>query len=162
MMLTAVMGALAILLIVAAVTDAMSYLIPNWISVALVVLFLVSAGLGGGALVSILPHIWTALATFAVGCAIFAFRLMGGGDVKLWAAIALWLGPDLILPHAVLVALLGGLFGVAIFAARLARERLKPRPTFSAVSKSPVPYGIAIAAAALVLLPQIKGVAPLH
>jgi prepilin peptidase CpaA len=94
-----------------------------------------------------------ALVVLAAGFALFALRVIGGGDAKLAAATTLWLGFGLTLPYLVYAALLGGVLTLAILALRrlpltpfLARyrwlERLHDR-------KSGVPYGIALAMAGL-------------
>jgi prepilin peptidase CpaA len=98
-------------------------------------------------------HMACALVVLAAGFALFALRIIGGGDAKLAAATTLWLGFGLTLPYLVYAALLGGVLTLAILALRrmpltpfLARyrwlERLHDR-------KSGVPYGIALAMAGL-------------
>jgi prepilin peptidase CpaA len=98
-------------------------------------------------------HAAAGLAVLVVGFTLFAFRWIGGGDAKLAAVTALWLGFELTLPYLVQAALLGGALTLMILAFRgvplvpaIARvgwlERLHDR-------KSGVPYGIALAAAGL-------------
>jgi prepilin peptidase CpaA len=98
-------------------------------------------------------HAAAGLAVLVVGFTLFAFRWIGGGDAKLAAVTALWLGFELTLPYLVQAALLGGILTLLILAFRgmpmvpvIARvtwlERLHDR-------KSGVPYGIALAAAGL-------------
>ncbi|MEO9298849.1 A24 family peptidase [Devosia alba] len=100
-------------------------------------------------------HVLCAALVLAVGFAFFAFGWIGGGDAKLAAATALWLGFDLAVPFLVYSALLGGVLTLAILGLRnlplmpvLARygwlERLHDR-------KSGVPYGIALAIAGLLI-----------
>lgn len=80
-----------------------------------------------------------ALATFAVGAVLFHLGLVGGGDVKLVAAAALWLGAAAVWPFLLVTAVAGGalavLFLVRAALAGLARDA---RPS--------LPYGVAIAA----------------
>lgn len=100
-------------------------------------------------------HVLCAALVLAVGFAFFAFGWIGGGDAKLAAATALWLGFDLAVPFLVYSTLLGGVLTLAILGLRnlplmpvLARygwlERLHDR-------KSGVPYGIALAIAGLLI-----------
>jgi prepilin peptidase CpaA len=140
------------LLIVAAISDGARYTIPNWISIALVIGFAIMFAVCFEH-VSLWPRIWTALGMLGFGSVIFAFGLMGGGDVKLWSAVALWLGPDLVWTHLVLVALLGGLLGLGLLTAR--RLRVARTGKGLALGESFVPYGIPIAVGALLLLPQL-------
>ncbi len=84
-----------------------------------------------------------ALATFVVLAGLFALRAMGGGDVKLLAALALWIEPSWFLKLLVMMALLGGvltLFFAAWHVIRGSKERLA------------IPYGVAIAFAGLWML----------
>ncbi len=78
----------------------------------------------------------------------FGLRLLGGGDVKLIAALALWLPPGEIVPMLLSTALCGAAMGLAAWlAARLRRAPVRP-----------VPYGLAIAVGTSVALaPAIGG-----
>jgi prepilin peptidase CpaA len=150
--LTAAAG-FAILLLLAAASDVRSYTIPNWISIALVLGFALAVPFSAGQ-IPVVYHVLTACAVFAGTFVLFWLRLMGGGDVKLWAAVALWLGPDLIATHVILVAVLGGLLGVVLLVRRTAGRRSDVQPL-----RSSVPYGVPIAAAALWLLPRLPIIA---
>lgn len=98
-------------------------------------------------------HALCGLAVLVAGFAFFAFGWIGGGDAKLAAAIALWLGFGQAMPFLIYAALFGGVLTLAILGLRnlplmpvIARhqwlERLHDR-------KSGVPYGIALAIAGL-------------
>jgi prepilin peptidase CpaA len=143
---------LALLLLAAAASDGLRYVIPNWISVAVVFLFGLTAAFWHIDPSQLQARVLVAVGTLMVGFGLFSLGFMGGGDVKLWSAIALWLGPHLIWPHLILVGLLGGLLGIVLLVARSIRPR---DSAASAVGKTHVPYGIAITGAALVLFPQI-------
>jgi prepilin peptidase CpaA len=71
--------------------------------------------------------------------------MMGGGDVKLAAALALWFSPVSILKFLVLMSLAGGVLTLAVLAWHRARNR-EGRPE--------VPYGVAIAFGGLAILAQ--------
>jgi prepilin peptidase CpaA len=149
-------GLFLALLAAAAVADLLWYRIPNLVTGALTLLFVVAA-LPQALAQPWLAHLAVGGAALVVGFALFSFGAMGGGDVKLLAATALWMGPGLILPHLVLMALLGlglmlvllgcryGLKGLR----RLAPERVG-RLALPAVLEPgrAVPYGVAIAASA--------------
>jgi len=84
-----------------------------------------------------------ALATFAVLAALFALRAMGGGDVKLLTALALWIAPLLFVKLIVIMALLGGVLTIVFGAWHVMRRQR---------GKLAIPYGVAIAMAGLWVL----------
>ena len=138
------LAALAIALLVAAVTDLRSRHIANWLTggIALAApLFWWASGL------ALWPDVaWqfgVALATFAVLAALFAMKAMGGGDVKLLTALALWIAPTLFLKLLIFMALIGGVLTL-IFGARNIMRRQR--------EKLAIPYGVAIAMAGLWVL----------
>ena len=98
-----------------------------------------------------------AAAVFIVGALLFSRGLIGGGDVKLLAAATLWAGPAATVSLLVLTSLLGGLLclllltpiGALIAAVRpIVRDSGDPARGANPVL---VPYGVAIAAAALIV-----------
>jgi len=147
------------LLILAAASDARRYLIPNWISVGIIILFLPYALLSPVG-VNWLGGLVTAAAALAVGFGLHALRLMGGGDIKLITACALWAGPALIAPFLVIVSVAGGALAAGLLIGRgvaSARRRRSAPPGEAVTSGTPlmrqkVPYGLAIAAGGIFLL----------
>lgn len=135
------LAALCVLLIVAAVGDARSYIIPNRLNAAIALLAIpwwaTSAHLGWGVLAT---QALLAGGVFIVLLGLFAAGLMGGGDVKLLAALALWVPP---LPFAELFAMVA-VFGGLLTAGLLVAHRLRRRE-----GAPEIPYGIAISAGAL-------------
>ena len=137
------------LLVWAAVTDLREFLIPNRISVAIVALY------PAHVLASAQPVDWVGALiacgiVFAVGFALFALRITGGGDVKLLAATALWAGPDLVMPFLLVTAVAGGVLAlVKLGQLRLARARQGDSAQTSEPLKQNVPYGLAIVASGL-------------
>lgn len=137
-------AALCGVLAYAAFCDVRSYTISNRICVAVAVLYAVH-GLSGASI----DWMW-ALATgglvFLAGAALFAAGAIGGGDVKLMAALGLWAGPKLLLPFLAVTSFAGG--AVALFV--LLRCRLAAQPAGAEMAGSAqaaaVPYGVAIAA----------------
>ncbi len=138
------LGALAIGLLVAAFTDIRRRQIDNWLNGAIALgapLFWWASGL------SLWPGVaWQlaiALGSFVILAGLFAIRAMGGGDVKLLTALALWIEPTWFLRLVIIMALVGGVLTIVLGAwhvARRQRERLA------------VPYGVAIAGAGLWVL----------
>ena len=140
---TVLLGLLAALLIAAIGTDLRARLIPNWLtgSVALLAIgWWLAAELAPR---DMLFQAILAILAFGVFAIVFAFGAMGGGDVKLIAALALWLPAPLLLKMLVLMAIGGGLLTVAMLILHAARH---------AEGRPEIPYGVAIAGATLFIL----------
>lgn len=134
------LAALAIALLVAAVTDIQRRQIDNWLNAAIALgapLFWLATGLSLDDMGWQLAIAAGALAVFA---GLFAMGWMGGGDVKLLTALALWLQPYWFAQVLVVMAIAGGVLTVLCVGWNLARRR-KDRPA--------IPYGIAISGAGL-------------
>lgn len=147
-----------LLLIAAAVSDLVTMTIPNWLTAALAVLFPVAALASGLSLADAGLHLACGVGLLVICFGMFARGWIGGGDAKLAAALALFMGPSLVLPWVFLTAILGGVLTLALLG-----SRRFPLPLFCAqqpwiarlhAPTTGVPYGIAIAAAGLFLLPQ--------
>jgi prepilin peptidase CpaA len=147
----------------AASSDLLTMTISNRIPLALASGFLLLATACGFSPQAVLWHTFAGLAVLAAGLALFARGLVGGGDAKLAAVAALWLGLDRLADFALLSSLLGG----AVTLATLAFRRM-PLPTGLADKVQAmrlhqpdggVPYGIALAAAALVIYPSTSWMA---
>lgn len=135
------LGMLAIALVIAAFTDLRSRRIGNWLTGAIAIgapLFWWASGL------SLWPEVamqlGVALATFAVLAGLFAIRAMGGGDVKLLTALALWIEPMAFVRLIMVMALLGGVLTIAFGGWHLMRRQR---------DKIAIPYGVAISLAGL-------------
>jgi prepilin peptidase CpaA len=148
------------LLAVAAACDLASFTIPNLLSLALAVIFALfglAVGLPPGGFAF---HLLAGLIALVAGFALFAFGYIGGGDAKLFAAVALWLGLHDLPAYALVASLMGGLLTLALLSLRqwplpasLARFdwiiRLHEK-------SSGIPYGVALASGALVILPHAE------
>ena len=150
--------AFPLLVLTAAFRDAISFTIPNWISLALLALFPVAALAGGLPLPATGLHLAVGAGALAAGMAMFALRWAGGGDAKLFAVIALWLGWPALLTFVVWTALAGGALAFGLLALRSARARplILIGPPWMARLAEPgagVPYGLALAAGALLAFP---------
>jgi len=155
-----ILGAVPALLIAAAICDAGSFRIPNAFSLALAGLFPLVAVFAGLPLDVAGLHALAGAIGLAIGVTLFAFGHVGGGDAKLFAVAALWVGLDDLFGYALIASLFGGGLAVAILLLRRA-----PMPALLtgqgwllrlADPKSGVPYGVALAAAALAVLPQTE------
>jgi prepilin peptidase CpaA len=138
--------ALAAILVIAAVIDVRTFTISNrlnltvalgapvyWLSVAMAPWPGVAIQLAAGGIV------------FALLAGAFSIGMMGGGDVKLAAALALWFPPAGTLRFLVLMSIAGGVLTLGILAWHRARRR-EGRPQ--------IPYGVAIAFGGLAILAQ--------
>ncbi|EKV28668.1 Type IV prepilin peptidase TadV/CpaA [Caenispirillum salinarum AK4] len=142
-------------LIVAAIWDGMKYRIPNLLTVLLAASF-VPAALLAPQPVDWAWHLGAAALVFGGGAACFAMGWLGGGDVKLAAAVALWLGP--LTPVFLLaMAVAGGVVALVVLGVRRLVARLgggrstgAPLPRLLTAGEG-VPYGLAIAAGGLVM-----------
>lgn len=108
---------LAGLLVTGALSDIDCRRLPNWLTGAVAALY------GLFVVVSPTPVDWgsaflVASSVFALGFACFAFQLMGGGDVKLLAGLALWAGIEHIALFLTVTSLAGGLLSLAILMLR--------------------------------------------
>ena len=138
------LAALAIALLVAAFTDLRSRRIDNWLIAAVALgapVFWWASGLSLWPGVAL--QMGVAAVTFVSLAALFALRAMGGGDVKLLTALALWIAPPLFLKLVVIMALLGGVLTLVFGAWHIARRRR---------DRLAIPYGVAIALAGLWVL----------
>lgn len=128
---------LAAMLIVAATGDLRSRLIPNWLNAAIALLAIPYWWFAGLSLwPDIVAQIAVAAALFGLFALAFRFGMMGGGDVKLIAAIALWLPLSAVVKLLVIMSIAGGV----ISAAMMLRQRLRKKE-----GALEVPYGVAIA-----------------
>ena len=148
------LGLLAILLIVAAVVDVRTYTISNGLNAAVALLaplFWWSIGLPLWPDAAI--QIGVALGIFALLAITFYMGMMGGGDVKLAAAIALWFPPATSLRFLVYMSLAGGLLTIIVLLIHRIRGKA-PIVEGEKAARVEVPYGVAIAAGALWILAQ--------
>ncbi len=138
------LGALAIALLVAAFTDIRRRQIDNWLNGAIAATAPVYWWASGLALwPDVAWQVGVALVTLAVLAVLFAMRAMGGGDVKLLTALALWIQPLWFVRLLIGMALIGGVLTIVLGAWHVIRRRRE---------RLAVPYGVAISSAALWVL----------
>jgi prepilin peptidase CpaA len=145
------------LMALSASMDLLTFTIPNRICVSLALGYLVLAAPLGVPAADILLNMSCALAILALAFVMFNLGWVGGGDAKLAAATAMWLGWSSILDYGVAAAIFGGVLTLIILGARMAPlpAGLGRVPWVARLhdSKSGVPYGIALAAAGLMQYP---------
>lgn len=150
----AVVSIFAVLVLVAAMRDLVSFTIPNWISLALAGAFLPAALIVGLPLPTIAWCGGVGIAMLVVGVGMFAMRWIGGGDAKLMAAASLWLGLQGLAPFVIYTALAGGALALLLLGMRSAWVRPfaaggPPWVDRLATPGGSAPYGVAIALGAL-------------
>jgi prepilin peptidase CpaA len=157
-MLSLLIAGFALLMLISAFYDAATMTIPNWISGALVVLFIIIAPLAGLSWHEIGLHAASGFGILVLTIIMFSLRWIGGGDAKLFAAGALWIGWPTLLLYVIYTALAGGVLTLFLLVVRK-----YPMPAFLVRWKwsarllkhgGDVPYGIGICVGALLALPE--------
>ncbi len=141
----------------AASSDLLTMTIPNRVSLIMVGGFVLLAVTTGMSLEQLALHAGAGLLVLAIAFGFFARGWIGGGDAKLAAATALWFGFEHLMEYALYGSIFGGVLTLALLQyraiplpgmliGRVWAERLHE-------PKGGVPYGIALAAAAMVVYP---------
>ena len=135
------LGTLVLLLLSCGIEDARGRTIANWKNAAIALLapawwWAQGFGLWPDAAI----QLGIAIVVFALFCAAFAYGQMGGGDVKLIGALALWLPFQPLLNTLLVMSLAGGVLTLLMVAERAWRKRQ---------GQLEIPYGVAIVFAAL-------------
>jgi prepilin peptidase CpaA len=177
------LAGLVALLALAALTDLRARRIPNRLTIGIAALYPVYV------LISPTPVAWlgalgAAAAVFMLGILLFARQLIGGGDVKLIAAVTLWAGVDQLALFGMVTCLAGGALALASLWYRRWHDLIgahmaalgwnlapagRPQPTDTACSEATevasststgqaaitLPYGIAIAAGGLAVIAEL-------
>jgi prepilin peptidase CpaA len=144
----------------AASSDLLTMTISNRVSLLLIAGFAVLAVASGMPIATIGSHAAAAGIVLVVAFVFFARGWIGGGDAKLAAATALWLGFDHLMAYLVYASLLGGALTLLLL-----QFRTMPLPAPLARQEwvmrlhrkdGGIPYGIALAAAALIVYPHTQ------
>ncbi|MFA6265672.1 MAG: prepilin peptidase [Pseudolabrys sp.] len=142
----------------AASSDLFTMTISNRLSLALTAGFVALALATGMPLAAIGMHFAAGAIVLVVGFIFFSQGWIGGGDAKLVAATVLWFGFDHLLDYVTYASIFGGVLTIVLIQFRklplpaaLARQHWIMRLHDSGGG---VPYGIALAAAALIIYPQ--------
>ncbi|MBV9261067.1 MAG: prepilin peptidase [Pseudolabrys sp.] len=149
----------------AASSDLLTMTISNRLSLALVASFALLALVTGMSLHDIATHLGAGALVLVIAFGCFTQGWIGGGDAKLAAATALWFGFDYLLQYLTYASLFGGVLTLLLI-----QFRLFPLPAVLARQAwimrlhekgGGIPYGIALAAAALAVYPQTGWLAAL-
>ena len=149
-----------VLLALAAGWDIASYTIPNFLQIAFIAAFAAFVLATAMTPAVIAGHLLAGFLGLAAGFALFSFGLIGGGDAKLFASIALWLGLNNLPEFALLASVMGGALTLFLLSVR----RL-PLPQWLTgqdwvlrlhAARGAIPYGVALAGGAFILLPQAE------
>ena len=161
LLLTIFPGAMAF----AAATDLFTMTVPNRLVQVLTAGFFILAPMVGLGWADIGLHVALAAVALLVTFGLFSKGWIGGGDAKLFAATCLWLGPGAMLAYSIYAALLGGALTLLLL---FARNMPLPATLLSQgwivrlhSPKEGVPYGIALAAAGLMVYPETPFMAAL-
>lgn len=142
----------------AAANDLFTMRIPNKISLALIVSFVLAALYVRLPLETVMMHAGVGAAALVAGFVMFSLRLLGGGDAKLMAAGALWMGPEHAMLFVAYLTIFGGLLSAAVlFYRKFIPVSVDAVPGWAAklhVQGTGIPYGIAIAASGLLMYPS--------
>jgi prepilin peptidase CpaA len=148
----------AMTIVWAGLMDLVTMKIRNDLILFLLAIYAALAPIAGFSAVEIGMSAAVALGVLVVMFIFFGLGWIGGGDAKLAAVIALWLGADYVLPYVLCTALFGGLLTLALLRFR---SIVPPAPCLRISwimqlhsSGSGVPYGVAIALAALFVFPR--------
>jgi prepilin peptidase CpaA len=144
----------------AASSDLFTMTIANRISLILIGGFGLLALMTGMSATNVLSHIGAGASVLVVAFTLFSFGWIGGGDAKLAAATALWFGFNHLFDYLIYSSILGGVLTLLLIQFRMLPlphvlvgrdwvERLHRRG-------GGIPYGIALAAAALLVYPHTE------
>lgn len=149
----------------AASSDLLTMTISNRVSVLLMIGFGALAAATAMPVEAVLEHLSAGLAVLAVGFVFFSRGWVGGADVKLAGTIALWLGWNDLFDYLLSASLLGGWLTLALIEFR--QYALPPILAEQAWiarlhrDNGSVPYGVVLAAAALITYPSTQWMTPL-
>lgn len=140
----------------AAAMDLLTMTIPNRVTLGLALAFFVAAPFMGLGPSDIAMHMAAGAVVLVAGIALFAVGGFGGGDAKLLAAAALWIGFEQLVAFLALTAVCGGVLALAIlYYRRLPILGIRAPDWAMRLHKQGggIPYGIAITGAALLVFP---------
>jgi prepilin peptidase CpaA len=155
---TAILGLFPAAMIYAAASDLVTMTISNRLSIALFLGFFIVAALIGMPLPEMGRHLAASAVVLVFAFGFFTRGWIGGGDAKLAAATALWVGFSHLMDYLLVAAIIGGALTLVILQARkLPLPRLLARQPWIArlhANETGIPYGIALAAAGLIVYPD--------
>jgi len=154
----AAMSVFAFTMAAAGISDLTSFKIRNGLMLGFLLAYAALAPVSGFAVHEIGWSAAAAVAVLLVAFIVFALGWIGGGDAKLAAVTALWVGADHTADYLLYTALFGGAFtlGVLMFRRLPLPAVFQGTPWIARLhlASSGVPYGVAMAVAGLVVFPQ--------
>lgn len=153
-------GIFCVAMIFAGLFDLTTMTIPNWLTLGLALFFFVAAAISSMPLREVGLHTAVGFVSLLIGMGLFSRGWIGGGDAKLMAAVAMWVGWDQALPYFLVASILGGALTLVILG-----YRNLPLPAFVMRHDwvvrlhdrtEGVPYGMALAVAALLIFPDTE------
>lgn len=154
---TLILSIFPLMVVVAGISDFFTLKIPNWLNGVIAVSVVPFVFFAGMPLELFAWHIIAGLVAFVVGFILFSANIIGGGDAKMLAACAVWVGWDVLMEFALVTAFAGGALVIALklwvfFEKRKDTKGMDWAKNF--LSKKPqLPYGIAIAAGGVIVFP---------
>ena len=146
------------MMIFSSFSDLLTMNISNKVSLILITAFVVFTFVMGMDGQTVLWHFLTFILVLTVGFVLFALNIIGGGDAKLAASTALWLGWAHTAPYIVLASFIGGILTLLIlkFRSGIIPEKFNKMEWVLRLhdSKNGAPYGIALGIAALFIYPS--------
>jgi len=136
-------GALVLILLSAGIEDARTREIANWKNAAIALMAPAWWWVLGYGWADVAWQVGIAVGVFALFVGAFHFGWMGGGDVKMIGALALWLPFQALAWMLIVMSLLGGALTVLLVVERLVRRK---------DGNIEIPYGVAIALAGLIAI----------
>lgn len=161
-MLTAlfVLAPLIVLLMLAAGWDLASYTIPNFIPVSVLLAFVLFGIFSRQDPAFYEAHALATLIALLAGFVLFALGYIGGGDAKLFAGVAAWLGLHDLIAYVLVASLFGGALTLALLSVRRfpLPSGLASRAWIARLHepRAGIPYGVALAAGGIAILPYTE------
>jgi prepilin peptidase CpaA len=144
----------------AASSDLFTMTIANRVSLILIGGFGLLAIMTGMSVQDVLLHVGAGASVLVVAFALFSFGWIGGGDAKLAAATALWFGFNHLFDYLIYSSILGGALTLLLIQFRMfpLPQLLVGRDWIERLHRrgGGIPYGIALAAAALLVYPHTE------
>lgn len=136
--------------------DISRYIIPNWLVGLMLLSYPVAVAMAHNSIDWKMALVGMGL-VLVLGYVVFAMKWMGGGDIKLMMAGALWVGLHNLPDFIFIVAILGGVFSLAVWGLRKVIPLIPRKEGAAALPRilkdgEPIPYGVAIAFGFLFML----------
>lgn len=146
------------IMIFSSFSDLFSMSISNKVSLVLITTFIIFSLVIGMELNMLMWHFTTFALVLSIGFVLFALNIIGGGDAKLAASTALWLGWAHTGAYILLASFIGGLLTLVIlkFRSEVIPSKLNTTEWILRLhdKKNGIPYGVALGIAAMLVYPH--------